>query len=503
MKIENRILPVAILFISVGSLILLAARAWFVGDMGYDSWAYHLPWASRLGEVIDVSIYQWNGFSETRFQGFPILAEYLQGQLWRITDRPESSNLIGFFSLLVFIGFTHYYLRIDWRLVTVSLLAIPLVQIHASIAYVDLVSNVPVAIVLLVGYKELVVTKRRIPFHIMLLSLTCAAIAANSKPQMVFVAPLTLMPLLFAIFLRGIELGNGSRHKRTVQVASLLVVALAIVFFPARNVLIHGNPLYPIQVKLDGLKVKIFEPHQRSNALLADQRLMGENKHAQPIRWLLSVLETDMDYKPGRWSVGSARPPGSDWRRKGGYHGIYIVCLMLWFAVAASRLPVRQRILTFSFILCLSLATSFLPGSHLLRYYLFWPLVLIGLTGIVLKSNEADDFNKYLKVLLHIIVLAGFLSVVILTRASFLNPFGRSTEEIARVLANKEVLEEIQSQPKSCVLSGWYSRPFYYAPYFHDGHDYAIRQGPVYFQDEELVAKECVNLPRVFLDEKK
>ena len=57
-------------------------------DNNYDPGWYHLPFAGRLGGTLPSSMFigdeKW---FEPRFDGFPLLAHFLQGVFWRITGR--------------------------------------------------------------------------------------------------------------------------------------------------------------------------------------------------------------------------------------------------------------------------------------------------------------------------------------------------------------------------------------------------------------------------------
>ena len=68
------------------------SQAW---DVGY----YHLPFAGRLAGLLPESEYVFSSANSARYRGFPLLAELLQGLCWRVTGRPETTNLVAFASL--------------------------------------------------------------------------------------------------------------------------------------------------------------------------------------------------------------------------------------------------------------------------------------------------------------------------------------------------------------------------------------------------------------------
>ena len=160
--------------------------------------------------------------------------EFLQGQLWRLTGRPQATNLVAFGSLLGFIVFLRAYLKIDLRLATVALLAVPMIQIHATISYVDLPANAALAIVLLIGFRENLLVRPH-KLRIVILALVCAAIAANSKPQLIVVAPIGLIPIAYAVFRDGIDWGAAQGSARLFLKLTVIGLLGRVVFTPTKN----------------------------------------------------------------------------------------------------------------------------------------------------------------------------------------------------------------------------------------------------------------------------
>ena len=107
------------------------SRAW-------DVWYYHLPFAARIAGIVPASQFAYDPLNQARFDGFPLLGEALQGLLWRITGRPESANLVAFSALPLFAWFAKKRLGVPMWATILALLAVPLVQIHATSCYVDL-----------------------------------------------------------------------------------------------------------------------------------------------------------------------------------------------------------------------------------------------------------------------------------------------------------------------------------------------------------------------------
>jgi hypothetical protein len=53
-----------------------------VGRKDFDSWWYHLPFAARIWQIVPEDSYGFEDNMESQFQGFPLLAEFLQGGFW-------------------------------------------------------------------------------------------------------------------------------------------------------------------------------------------------------------------------------------------------------------------------------------------------------------------------------------------------------------------------------------------------------------------------------------
>ena len=64
----------------------------------------------------------FDGYFESRYHGFGVLGEYLQGFFWFMTGRPESANLVGYFSLILYILFLKRYFKVPFYLSTIGLL---------------------------------------------------------------------------------------------------------------------------------------------------------------------------------------------------------------------------------------------------------------------------------------------------------------------------------------------------------------------------------------------
>ncbi len=92
--------------VAIALVTSIFLKAIFDLDNNYDPGWYHLPFAARLGGILPREMFigdeKW---FEPRFDGFPLLAHFLQGVFWRITGRIQSTNLVGFFSIVGYFFF--------------------------------------------------------------------------------------------------------------------------------------------------------------------------------------------------------------------------------------------------------------------------------------------------------------------------------------------------------------------------------------------------------------
>ena len=73
----------------------------------------------------------------------------------------------------------------------------------------------------------------------------------------------------------------------------------------------------------------------------------------------------------------------------GGYFVPLVLGLLMWLVIFTKRYPARDRIRWFIPLLVASLI-AFVPGSHELRYYSFWILILIFLCFLAAQRGGED-----------------------------------------------------------------------------------------------------------------
>lgn len=448
-------------------------------DVGY----YHLPFAGRFGGVLPPDTYVFHRLNQARFEGFPLLAERLQGLLWRVTGRAESANLVAFASVPLFAAFLRRRFRVPFALGVLGLLAIPLVQLHATSAYVDLPANVAASVVVLLAIEAHAGTAA-VRAGTLALALGAAAFAANTKFQthpVVLVALAALAAKLGAPLVRATA--APLERARARRYLAVLALGLPLVFATSlRNTVLHHNPYYPVELRVLGHELPGPDaPYSSSPPWL---------EHApRPVRFAASLLE--LGIRPltsrRRWTVDQwmADPEGN---RVGGFFHAYVVAQL---ALLALRLSVRSerrrrvvRAAAIGFAL-LTAITSVLPQSHELRYYLDWMLVLVALNlALACAPQEpaaagALPFGRRVAALLGpraagVVALAALGVVLAVTRAGYAYPSGSSFAELVREQVDVRVLATVRDGECVCVLRAPWA--LLWASPFHPPRRYTVRE---------------------------
>ena len=190
---------------ALATLALWLVRAIVRVDQSWDTWMYHLPFGARLWGVVPETAFGMPGYLEDRYDGVPLLGEWVQGLLLWATGRPETASLPALASLLLFLAFLRRHLGVPWHLALVGLAAIPLVHVHATSGYVDLPSNLAFSVLVLGTWLLYVRPGYATRQHLALLGLA-AALAGNIKFQLVPLLPIPLT--LIGVRLLWLARGN-------------------------------------------------------------------------------------------------------------------------------------------------------------------------------------------------------------------------------------------------------------------------------------------------------
>ncbi|WP_019507377.1 hypothetical protein [Pleurocapsa sp. PCC 7319] len=452
-------------------------------DTNYDTWWYHLPFAARMWGIVPIEEFTPQLVIQHRFEGFPLLIQWLEGLFWFITGRVQSANLVGFCSLIIYLVFLKTYFQVPLYLSAIALLAIPAVFTHAATCFVDLPGNLGMSVLMMMTY--LLFRDQQFPnpkaWFVMFLG---AAVAANTKPQL---QPLTfLVGVAIAIRLLWLYWNQPSNSlpKLGKIVPIALVASLLIFATPVKNIALHGNPFYPIKIEVAGIVLNHEEnpkTYQEGN---------------RPQKWLDSVLEitTPPWWSTDQWNAGIEKYMD----RGGGFFGTYVVCNLLLLvglfihelkqnrqlASAKKLIDARTALIT---VLLMSIVPANFPQSHELRYFMFWMICLVSLNLYLLSRSQIAWRRwrwlqpKYVGV----IYLIFQLFVQHKAGRFYGKPVGISLEQQLKDTVRPELLSQITPNSQICLKSKHgisneqrvpfvpMQNTFLYSAYFHPELDYS------------------------------
>lgn len=466
-------------------------------DNNYDPGWYHLPFAGRLWGILPRSMFigdeKW---FEPRFDGFPLLAHFLQGFFWRITGRIQSTNLVSFLAIVSYWFFLKAYFKVPLYLSAIALLSIPLVLTNASTSFVDLLGNVGTSILIMMGMRFFL--NREFPLKKDLFTaFVGAAIAANTKTQ--------LQPLVFVILLVvGSRLcwllwqqkSKSTSLLRLLKISLVALLATTIIFAtPVKNIFLYGNPLYPIKIEVAGIVL---------NHKLSPDAYKGGNRQKN---WIESVLEINAPrvWTPDQWSSNIER------NRRGGFFGLYVVfniLLLLGFLLREATLnkywlidkknPDRRPLespppqnsrnakVAFFTAIAMSVVPLNFPQSHELRYFMFWMICLVSLNlYLVSLPKNRQLLGRWLRPKYIGLIYTVFLTIVIIkTNAFFIKPSFITLDKYINLGVRQDYLAEIKPNEQVCLMSRHIGEnvqnqsvvalkyAFVYSSYFHPEIDY-------------------------------
>lgn len=435
------------------------SQAW---DVGY----YHLPFAARIGGVLPPDVYVFRALDEARFSGFPLLAEALQGILWRVTGRAEATNLVAFAAVPILAWLLRRRFGVPMHVALLAFFAVPLVQLHATSSYVDLPANAAVtALVLLTLHawaEEELVSARTWG-----LALLAGGAAANIKA---LAHPMVALALV-ALFVRAVLAVRATKEsplRARAKKALFVVPLLAPLVFatPLANVVRHGNPYYPITTSVLGHALPGLEaPYDSSPEWLESS--------PRPVRFVCSLLE--MGIRPmtsrRRWTIDQWMPQESGGNRMGGFFHAYVLFNVAWLAWRVRRDRSRTARVAGLGFLAVTVVTSCMPQSHELRYYMDWMLVLVSLN--LWLTRRGDDEGRLLTTF-GVLATSALLVVLVVTRFGYVLPTGETFAELVAEKVDAGALANVADGEHICV-----DRPpwtLLWAAPFHAPRRYVVKE---------------------------
>lgn len=448
-------------------LVSLGLKAACDLDVSWDALSYHLPFGARLLGIVPASQYVFSGRLDAMYAGFPLLGEAFQALFWKLSGRPEFTNLVNWLSLVGFVAFLRVRYGVPWWAGIFGLLTVPMVLMHAVNSYVDLFANVLLSVALLLAFDTVLGRSHRM-WRDALAAFFLLALVANTKLLLIPVCGLTALALVF--FLKAQPVAPG----QPVKWLAALALACAIGIVPVRNIANFGNPFYPVTVKVAG--------HTLSGYLSGDTpAFVGDRPEPawlaeapQPVRWLLSLAEVKaFDYRPTPYTYDQGWVPrDAPSFRMGGYYAPYVLASLAFLVWLIRRdADKRRRLVTVWFFGGLTAVTAFLPSSQELRYYPFWMLVLVSFGLIRLHGDEARrtlrGFGRKLTGFHTAVILVCFVAVQAMTGGQYVVPRFVNAEAAVVTLGVNEKLAMIYRPGARLCLVSKEPLTFLYAPYFH------------------------------------
>ncbi|YAI81931.1 MAG: hypothetical protein ACQJCO_09150 [cyanobacterium endosymbiont of Rhopalodia sterrenbergii] len=464
--------------------------SFFDANYGGDAFMYHIPFAARIWNIIPPEQYTFEYNTEHRFLGFPLLANFLQGFFWFIFQKPEATNLLCYVSLVVFISYLTFYLRVPFYLGTIALLAVPMVHMHAARSYIDLPGNVFISILILTTYL-LYIEKIDLNIKTLLIIFLAATAAANTKFQLI---PVTFIILCFTLtniliqFWKNTPQGKSKIIGLTKPLLISFVASLIIFATPIKNLILYQNPFYPVKVEIAGMVLN-------HNEAVPD--FMHENIKKLPptFRWAKSVLEIDAfdARRPWQWTLAMDFISWNEERfGMGGYFGGYVVFNILLFIFLCWKHNSTDSKVAIALMVIMTLLTSIMPQSYELRYYMYWMIVFISLNCYFICRLVEDYFfkNPWIKPETLALIAAGFMIVFITkTRYFFTIPeFSSFHDQVQRTdIIDQNFLKSLEHGENICLVAK-VPHSFLYNSYFHSHSDYSIKaefdMSPEYIEEK-------------------
>lgn len=454
-------------------LVLMVCKAWIDYDTSWDSWWYHVPIAGRLWGITPADRYQMEQALEKYYEGMPHWAEWIQGFFWVITGRLQATNLLCCAGLILYVCFLHRRFSLPLTWVVISLLAIPLVQVHAVSTYIDLPANLAISASLLIVWQWFAGAEVRRWRDSLSLAALCV-FAANCKYQALAGTFIVMGAVFFWVFLQWVRGQLCWRsHPLTPYYALLALFTLVgVLYVPFINILEFGNPFHPFIITSAA-------PDAHNAFVLSADRMQSNLWFG---KWLYSIFELDRPY--AAWSIDQLNfvvDPGGN--RKGGYHVFYVLGNLGLFAYLLRKLGTgRDRRALLGIFIVNSLVSAWMPRPQELRYYMFWMIWLVSANLVLLQR---EPVAKELIKLWRGYVLVMWLTVTLSTKAFFALPqgvllhdlFGHVKRQVPMDFVPVRMdMQHVEFGLRNGVVCVVRQQPFtyLYSEYFHKPHAYRV-----------------------------
>jgi hypothetical protein len=499
LKTKTNSLEVILSLLAIIICVAIFLKAIIDIDTNYDIGWYHLPFSARIWGIIPESSFSSENLVEYRFDGFPLLAHFFQGLFWKLTGRVQSTNLVGYFSLIIYLFFLRSYFKVPLYLSAIAIFTIPAVLTHAATSFVDLPGNIGVSIAIMMTYRFF--SKTTFPSKKELLAAFLGAVmAANTKPQLfvlIFFLWSVVGSRLVWLYFTKSKPNVKYALRKNIAILLLTVIASSLIFAtPIKNVALYGNPVYPVKVQIAGVVLN----HRTTPATYSEGN--------RPQKWLQSILEVNTP----QWTAAQYNESGNPrlLDRAGGFFGAYVIfnlLLLIFLSLKKTILNLNeQEQVNPAVALLIVLAASFFvanfPQSHELRYFMFWMITLVSLNLSIVASSSPNKAFSWLKAKYLGLCCLIFLSIVcIRIDKSYLGPIFLSPQEYMKDAVNWELLHQTLPNQRVCMIArhaipdlkkvpfASIANAIFYSSYFHPeiNYDYSIKAA--------IYPKDCGNLP--------
>jgi len=495
MKISNIISKIFSL-LSIFLMLSVIAISFFRPFMPWDSWAYHFPFSAQLFQINDYfQSFSLDQILQDRYEGFPRIAEFLQGVLWLLTGSISSMALINSIPLVFFIYCATRYGHANFPILVFGILAIPLIAVHALSTYIDLFMSVALsfqflaAVILHKLFENKSPEKKRFNKWLIIYTLA-AAVSGNTKMWAPIISS-AISIILFASIAKKSK--NISSFNILLRIHVTLIISVILCCGSLiKNTITYKNPVYPISISVPILNLSLNGPETEYKNYPGYADSYGVL--SRPIYFLLSITEWD-------WSIRGVEPlytletgPGDRPKRysparTGGWWGLTILISIfltsgMWLIATFTKFG-HGRISTFPLkLFCLlTLLTSFMPQSHELRYFLYWPILLIFNLAYLTKYLYS---NRLISVLITSLYISMFLYSLFILRGETLKSL-LTYKTQSELIGVPQTAEEIVAAKKLggiCLGSSYNPNQFKYS---------SVLQGGIYFIEQGWI--QCVKYP--------
>jgi len=196
-------------------------------------------------------------------------------------------------------------------------------------------------------------------------------------------------------------------------------------------------------------------------------------------RWLYSVFElSPSPFLQPIWTVDQWTKPTHPGYLMGGTFGAYILfnlTLLIWIAWRFRSSEVKTGLYLLSAV---SLVTSLLPESHVLRFYMFWPIFLVSinlsLLQIVCQQNKI--INRFTcDNLFGAVALLAVLVVVARTDGKSTFPKFASVNDYINKTIDFNLVNQLSPGENICFVGEFFEAKYLaYAIFFKEKSDHSI-----------------------------